>query len=102
MELRKAWLQHYGHGRFTDTVGIEKAPEDVFVKRYIIDGGQLLACACENGLAGEVVLPYNGEKVATVLTYDDPEPGQVDILRVEGDKLYVKLPASEMAVIVLK
>ena len=102
VELRKSWLEHYGHGRFTDTVGIISAPENAFVKRFAIDGGVLLACARENGLAGEVVLPYNGEKAATVLTYDDPQPKTMDILRIEGDKLYVKLPDSEMAVVVLK
>jgi hypothetical protein len=100
--LRKAWLEHYGQGRFTDTVGILSAPEDAMIKRYAIDGGVLLACACETGLAGEVVLPNNGETEAYVLTYDAPEPQKADILRVEKDKLIIRLPASEMAVIVIK
>lgn len=102
VELRKTWLENYGHGRFTDTVGIVSAPENAFVKRFAIDGGVLLACACEQGLAGEVVLPYSGEKTAFVQTYDDPQPKKMDILRTENGKLIVTLPQSEMAVIALK
>ena len=100
--LRKSWLAHYGHGRFTDTVGILSAPEEAMVKRYTIDGGVLLACACETGLAGEVTLPNHGETKAFLMTYDDPEPREADILRVENDKLVISLPESEMAVIVIK
>ena len=100
--LRKSWLAHYGHGRFTDTVGILSAPEEAMVKRYTIDGGVLLACACETGLAGEVTLPNHGETKAFLMTYDDPEPREADILRVENDKLVISLPESEMAVIVVK
>lgn len=100
--LRKAWLAHFGHGRFTDTVGILSAPENGMVKRFTVDGGVLLACASEQGLTGEVILPYHGESKALVLTYDDPLPREADILRTEGDRLYVTLPASEMAVIVVK
>ena len=100
--LRKAWLEHYGQGRFTDTVGILSAPEDAMIKRFAVDGGVLLACAREGGLTGEVVLPNNGETEAYVLTYDAPEPKKADILRVEKDRLIISLPESEMAVIVIK
>lgn len=100
--LRKSWLAHYGHGRFTDTVGILSAPKEAMVKRYTIDGGVLLACACETGLAGEVTLPNHGETKAFLMTYDDPEPREADVLRVENDKLVISLPESEMAVIVIK
>ena len=102
VELRKAWLEHFGHGRFTDTVGILSAPENAMVKRFEVEDGVLLACACQQGLSGEVVLPYSGQTEAIVLIYDDPIPETADILRVEEDKLYVTLPESEMAVIVVK
>lgn len=102
VELRKAWLEHFGHGRFTDTVGILSAPENAMVKRFEVEDGVLLACACQQGLSGEVVLPYSGQTEAIVLIYDDPIPETADILRVEKDKLYVTLPESEMAVIVVK
>ena len=100
--LRKAWLEYFGHGRFTDTVGILSAPENAMVKRFAVDGGILLACACQQGLSGEVVLPFSGQNEAIVLTYDDPVPGTADILRVEEHKLCVTLPESEMAVIVVR
>jgi hypothetical protein len=83
-------------------VGILSAPEEAMVKRYTIDGGVLLACACETGLAGEVTLPNHGETKAFLMTYDDPEPREADVLRVENDKLVISLPNSEMAVIVIK
>jgi hypothetical protein len=83
-------------------MGILSAPEDAMIKRFAIDGGVLLACACEAGLVGEVVLSNNGETEAYVLTYDAPEPKKADILRVEKDKLIIRLPESEMAVIVIK
>ena len=82
-----------------DAAGDVDAAPDLFQRG---DGGVLLACACETGLAGEITLPNHGETKAFLMTYDDPEPKKADILRVEKDKLIIRLPASEMAVIVIK
>lgn len=100
--LRKNWLAYYGQGRFTDTVGILEQPDNILVKRFEIKGGVLLACACEQGISGQVVLPYNGETKAYVMTYDDPAPREMGAVKVEDGNILIQLPPSELAVVVLK
>ncbi len=57
--LRRAWLEAYGIGRFTDTVGIDDVSEGVIAKRYEIQGGILIACSNER-------LRANPRVVATI------------------------------------
>ena len=105
--LRKAWLGAWGQGRFTDVVGVARAPEGQMVKRYEIEGGVLAACACEGGLRGEVALDWTGEgePEAVCLTLDAPRAAALPC-RAEpapGRRLAVfELPPSEMAVVAVR
>lgn len=104
--LRRAWLERYGYGRFTDTVGLAQIPPEHLLKRYTIDGGTLLACACEKGLNGAALVKWTREDapVCEVLTQPDPTPASIACaLRTLDGETYaeITLPDCEAAVIVL-
>lgn len=106
--LRRAWLENYGQGRFTDTVGVGESPEGALVKRFLLDDGAvLLACADEKGLRGETSVEWTlpGTPAAYVRTMEAPEEVRVPCLREEKEgKTFVRaaLPESDAAVIVFR
>ncbi|MBO4884284.1 MAG: hypothetical protein J5602_03125 [Clostridia bacterium] len=105
--LRTAWLDRYGQGRFTDVVGVARAPEGQMIKRYEIEGGLLAACACESGLSGTVFMEWPGDNAPRVecMTLDRPEPLAIPC-RVESLKgkrcVAFDLPETEMAVAAIR
>lgn len=104
--LRSAWLTRYGHGRFTDTVGLMGIPEDHLIKRFEIEKGVLLACAREKGLCGSVLARWTGagEPRCEVMTQRHPEPIEVPcLMRDVGGEMFVEtpLPEDECAVIAI-
>lgn len=104
--LRSAWLERYGQGRFTDTVGIVRAPQDQQIRRFALANGSLLACAAEKGLHGEVTVLWNHDKppVCRLMTMQHPEPADIPCTVRKADagaEVTVVLPQDEAAVIVL-
>ncbi|MDD3334945.1 MAG: DUF6259 domain-containing protein [Eubacteriales bacterium] len=104
--LRVSWLKHFGHGRFTDTVGVGRAPKGQQIRRYLLQNGALLACAAEKGLAGAISLAWDSDKppVCQIMTLRCPEP-TVSPCKMDktqaGSEVVVALPEDEAAVIVL-
>lgn len=104
--LRTAWLERYGQGRFTDTVGLLRAPQDQQIRRYTLENGLLLACAAEKGLHGAVTVLWNRDEppVCRLMTMQTPEPTNI-VCTVEaaeaGTAVTVELPQDEAAVIVM-
>ena len=106
--LRVRWLENYGHGRFTDTVGILRAPAEPMIKRFELEDGLLLACACDSTLCGQVAVSwkYGRPPKAVVMTMDQPDAQPLTDISVETiggtPCALLSLPHSEMAVIVLR
>lgn len=104
--LRIAWLEHYGQGYFTDTVGLLRAPQEQQVRRYTLANGMLLACAAEKGLHGTVTVlwEYDKSPACMQMTMRQPKPMEVTctVAATEvGTEVTVTLPLDEAAVIVL-
>ena len=101
--LRTAWLKTWGHGRFTDTVGITEIPDSCQVRGFALEKGLLLACAAEKGLKGTIKVRWDGEPPrAAVMTMAHPEAAEADcVTKAEDGWIAVRLPEDEAAVIVL-
>lgn len=101
--LRKAWLKRYGHGIFRDQLDLVGVDENAQIKHYHIDGGEMIACANEHGLSGEVKLKWKraGNVKASILTELDPEPRALEVQVADGI-ITAKLPETELALIVLE
>ena len=105
--LRRSWLEHYGQGLFTDTVGLGSIPEGMLAKRYLIDRGLLIACASENGLAGSIPVQWDAPAPpeCEIMTSQSPEPARLlcELHETDGTSwVSVGLPDDELAVIVLR
>ena len=105
--LRTAWLEKYGQGKFTDTVGISRMPEGQLARRFEIEDGILATCACEAGLRGEVTMAWTADRTphAECMTLDKPEPEMIPCRVEEKDgKRFVTfdLPETEMAVVAIR
>ncbi len=104
--LRKAWLEKYGHGRFTDTIGIIDAPQNQQVRRFELDKGMLLACAAEKGLSGSITVMWKGEKLPACKLMTMQNPALTDCaykatVTCSGTEITIELPQDEAAVFVL-
>lgn len=104
--LRVAWLENYGQGRFTDTVGLLSAPLDQQIRRFTLDNGMLLACAAEKGLYGTVTVIWKHDKppVCRLMTMRHPEPVDAAYTATTtevGTEVTIELPKEEAAVIIL-
>ena len=107
LALRRAWLERYGQGRFTDTVGLREIPQGCQVRRFAIGDGLLLACASETGLHGAVLARWEGrgKPRCEVMTQKSPMPAAYSCLLREMDGAVwaeVPLPQDETAVIALR
>ncbi len=105
--LRRKWLTLYGQGRFTDTVGLDAVPDGMLVKRYLLDHGILLACACEKRLHDSVLVQWDfpAPPKGEIMTSQSPEPSPMDcpVHEINGQRwVCVQLPDDELAVAVLK
>ena len=105
--LRRSWLEHYGQGQFTDTVGLDSIPEEVLAKRYLIDRGLLIACASEKGLDGSILVQWDAPAPpeCEIMTSQSPEPAQFlcELHVINGISwASVRLPEDELAVVVLR
>lgn len=102
--LRVQWLRRYGMGRFRDTVGVASAPADQMIKRYELPDGVLIAAANDKGpLQGEVAILWDKQSAkAETLVYGAAEDVTEIPCTVSDGRAWVRLPASEAAVIVLR
>ena len=106
--LRKSWLECCGQGTFTDTVGILDCPAGQQVRRFLLDGGMLLACASGQGLHGSVTVSWESGTApkCRVMTLDDPVPLDLECEFLSASAgspaVRIKLPPEEACVIVLR
>ncbi len=105
--LRSSWLEHYGHGRFTDVIGLGKVPEGILAKRFLLADGILVACASEQGLHDSIHIQWDYSKppVCEMMTTNTPKPVALlcDIREMNGISwVSARLPADEAAVIILR
>ena len=94
--LRQLWLDTWGHGIFRDQEDLENAGE--LVKKYEIDNGVLVACACEKGLSGSIGLRWDrSEKVTITLLTEENLTPVVQEVSVQEGYIRLELPATELA-----
>ena len=104
--LRKAWLERWGQGTFTDTVGILECPAGQQIRRFGLDGGMLLACASEQELHGSVTVSWNTGTApeCSVMTLGNPVSRNLECEFLPGSAggpaVRVHLPPEEACVIV--
>ena len=107
LALRRAWLERYGQGRFTATVGLREFPPGCQGRRFAIGAGPLLACGGETGLHSAVLARWEGKGKprCEVMTQKSPAPVAYSCLLREMDGAVwaeVPLPQDETAVIALR
>lgn len=89
-------------------MGILRAPAEPMIKRFELEDGLLLACACDSTLCGQVAVSwkYGRPPKAVVMTMDQPDAQpltDISVETIDGTPCaLLSLPHSEMAVIVLR
>ncbi len=106
--LRSAWIMAYGHGRFTDVVGLGPCTPELMVKRFELAQGILLAYANEKRVTGTLSVEWPFDRVPQVVkrTMEAPATEQAVSFTLEkhSGRMYavMEAPASELAVVVLR
>ena len=96
--LRKAWLTHYGLGRYRDEDGVTAL--EAMVRRFeLSDGSVLLACANTSGHACPVKLRLGSPAKAVCRTVENPEAEMPVPTRYDNGFVHLEAPADALCVI---
>ena len=96
--LRRAWLKHYGPGRYRDEEGIY-APR-AMVRRFTLKNGNvLLACANEKQEAAEVIISLPWPASAAYRSMEAPETEKPLSCDFANGQLKLTLPQTALCVI---
>ena len=104
IKVRQAWLDAYGHGRFTDTVALRELPDGLIVKRFELPDGVLITYANEKKTPASVAALWEDGMPAHafVRSFEEPDCERENTLSRAPSGIRIPIGASEMGYIVLK